>query len=490
MPASTRNYPPGATRLMLIGALALIAGIGLAIGFFLPAAPGDARPSHADALPPSAPARDESPQTQASPASPASAARRFPLASLDVRDQHQSPLLASDGAARVWAVWESQSAEDERTLFLARSTDGGRTFESPQAVRRAPIHRWDAPMRGRTVKRESRMWPRVAYAGETLYVSWVEPQADDPARHTFFYAASVDGGNVFAEPIPLSTADAVRPTFASFAVSAQGQGAASWLDHRHDAQQPFAAILGRQGTEEHMIYAGPDAGGVCPCCVTATAWADDGTLLVAFRNSVEGCRDIWLSVLRPGAAEFEPPVPIARDRWKFDGCPHDGPSLAVHRGVLHVVWMDAHTGRERVYYANSPLHAWRFDPQPLDAEAPGSQGHPALAVGPEGSVHVVWDEGLEASHASGKDSTGHAGHHAPAVGGGRMIRRAVSADGGTTFQVLPPLATTPGAFQTRPAIVASDNGALHVAWRELSEQGVQVAIHTDAAAHLATESTP
>ena len=104
-----------------------------------------------------------------------------------------------------------------------------------------------------------------------------------------------------------------------------------------------------------MVYAGENNKGVCPCCATAVCFADDGTLYVAFRNIQGAYRDIAVARLCPGQLNFEGPFPVTPNSWKFNGCPHDGPSLAVVGDELHVVWMDAHSGPSRCYHARAEL---------------------------------------------------------------------------------------------------------------------------------------
>ncbi|MCA9153761.1 MAG: exo-alpha-sialidase [Planctomycetales bacterium] len=400
----------------------------------------------------------------------------FDLTRLDFRDQIQAPQIATDGADRVWLAWDSRTGDEEHTLFLSTSVDGGRGFDSPRAIRTASVYRWEVMVRGQPGKRESRLWPQIAWQAGRLLVSWVEPLPDNLATLRLYVSESEDGGATFGEPRVLSSTDAVRPTFVAFHSHADGRIAASWLYNRHRAQQPFAAIVSGQTADESLVFAGQDEKGICPCCNTAVLLADDGSTLVAFRNHKDGFRDMWLAVKPADDSTFLAPVPIAGDRWKFDGCPHDGPSMAIHDGMLHVVWMDAHEGPQRVYHARARLGDWSFDVQPLDAEAAGTQGHPTLAIDVAGVLHVAWDESLDPASAE-SPAAGH--RHGPPQGSGRAIVYAMSRDGGQSFAAGRKLAVRPGAFQTRPAVMPLADGSLGFAWNELSDAGKRIVWHRD-----------
>src|SRR5262249_28898570 len=153
-----------------------------------------------------------------------------------------------------------------------------------------------------------------------------------------------------------------------------------------------------------------------------------------------------------GSAQFEAAVKVNREPWRFEGCPHDGPSLALAGGRLHVLWMDAHTGKRRVYHASSVLADLKFTPHEVSPGLPGEHGHPRLVASPDGTLHAVWDTSLKEGPAS--TTHGGAGGHALArpSGAGRAIVYAHSADGGAHFASARTVAPRAGAFQVNPAL--------------------------------------
>ena len=261
---------------------------------------------------------------------------------------------------------------------------------------------------------------------------------------------SQDAGATFGPAYPVHQSQEANPTFTALGVGPDAQLACAWLGGP-DGQQPFAAIrrAGQKTFEkERLIYAGENGKGVCPCCATAVAFAPDGTLYVAFRNISDGYRDIAVSRLRPGQSTFEGPFPVLEHTWKFNGCPHDGPSLAVIGDTLHIAWMDARSGPQRCYYARAKLADMKFEARELNAGAPGTQGNAKLFADHSGNLHAVWEESIGVEPAA---TNAHAAHqHGPpkiAVGGGRAVMYAVMPAGSDEFgearAILPKLGGVP-----------------------------------------------
>jgi hypothetical protein len=233
------------------------------------------------------------------------------------------------------------------------------------------------------------------------------------------------------------------------------------------------------GTEE-LVFAGPEGKGICPCCDLSVARSAQGSTFVAFRNSDSGHRDIYIARSEAGEpAGFAPPVPVTSDHWSFEGCPHDGPSLALSGDRLHLLWMDAHTGKNRVYAASSELPSLNFSPRELGAGSKGAQGHPKLIADASGTLHAVWDESLDPSEptpaAGGHGGHGGHSHGAPLSGAGRAIMYA-SATANGEFGPPRAIAAHAGAFQLNPAIAIGPAGDVFIAWNELDTEGKQVVL--------------
>ena len=87
---------------------------------------------------------------------------------------------------------------------------------------------------------------------------------------------------------------------------------------------------------------------VCGCCKTAITTGQDGAIYVAFRNIYPGSlRDVSFTVSRDIPDVFAA-VRVSEDHWMLEGCPDDGPTIAVdHDGVVHLVWPTLVEGPEQ-----------------------------------------------------------------------------------------------------------------------------------------------
>lgn len=412
------------------------------------------------------------------PAALADVTHTFELLPADVQCDRETPALCVDPEGRLTLAWSSQTGELERTLWLTRSLDGGVTFEAPVAFRKVPIHRHVRKMDGKERAFTSNVLPRLATHQSVVYLGWVEAVQGGP-RVDYLLARSHDGGKTFDQPVTVHSDAASRPGYTALAVDGAGVVTCAWLDGRNKSQQPFCSVSSVAGTTagkpfaaEQLVYAGADKG-ICPCCDLAATRSADGATFVAFRNAKAGYRDIWIARADDGAG-FDAAVPVTHDHWRFDGCPHDGPTLALTGDRLHVAWMDAHAGKRRVYFASSPLTDLTFAPRELASSAPGDQGHPKIIAAANGMLHLVWDGSLQEDAPEPASETGHHHHGARLQGSGRAIVYTRSPDAGNNFAPPRMIAPRPGAFQIQPALAVSSTGVVFVAWNELSTTGKSV----------------
>ena len=97
---------------------------------------------------------------------------------------------------------------------------------------------------------------------------------------------------------------------------------------------------------------------VCFCCKTGVATAPDGTVYVAWRHIYPpNLRDMAVARSTDGGRTFGAPVRVSEDGWALDGCPDDGPSIAVDaRGVVHIAWptlVPGETSGKGIFYSYS-----------------------------------------------------------------------------------------------------------------------------------------
>jgi hypothetical protein len=193
---------------------------------------------------------------------------------------------------------------------------------------------------------------------------------------------------------------------------------AVWLDGR-DAERKIAEAtahfgMPHKGQPPQDIYHGiltPDgrrvetviATGVCFCCKTAVAVDARGQVYAAWRHIFPGSmRDIAFATSTDGGRHFDPFVRVSEDKWELNGCPEDGPSLAVDAsGVIHVAWAtlvnEGGEPRKAVFYAISQ-DGRIFSPRSRVPTAGITPGHPQLTVTADGGAAIVWDEAVDGVH--------------------------------------------------------------------------------------------
>jgi hypothetical protein len=156
-------------------------------------------------------------------------------------------------------------------------------------------------------------------------------------------------------------------------------------------------------------------GGVCYCCKTAIASGPANTLYLAWRHVYPGnMRDMAFTVSRDGGRTFAAPIRVSEDKWQLEGCPDDGPSMAVDaRGAAHIVWPAVVT--EKGGPVKALFHAMTTDGRTFTSReripTQGQANHPQLSIDSAGTLGVVWDESGSGSRilaaATGKaDSSG------------------------------------------------------------------------------------
>ncbi len=314
---------------------------------------------------------------------------------------NQTPWLASQGAF-VAAAWGA-SAAGKADVFLAVSRDGGHTFGEPVRVNGAA---GEARVSGEIAPRVA-VVPRAGASDPEVVVLW---NAKDTTTH-IKVARSRDGGRTFAAALPLQPPGTPGDRgWQALAVDARGIAHALWLDHRgmaggaksgeHKGEHDGVVMAQRSG-----LYYATDAGGVarerellkgvCYCCKTALAAGPDGALYAAWRPVFEGnYRDMGFTSSKDGGKTFSPLVRVHQDGWSINGCPDDGPAMAVDAsGAVHLVWPTVSGGTEgALLYAISRDGRSFSTPVRVPTLGGPKPSHPQIAIDGAGRVVIAWDE--------------------------------------------------------------------------------------------------
>lgn len=234
-------------------------------------------------------------------------------------------------------------------------------------------------------------------------------------------ARSNDGGRSFggSKPVPGSDAAGSRG-WQSIAVDARGRVLVLWLDHRetvsaagggmmhHDSssKSPATPAPKTDPTERAALSklyfasldgstATPITKSVCYCCKTSLV-ASGNDVYGVWRHVYAGSqRDIAFTMSRDGGRTFSAPIRVSDDGWHLDGCPENGPALAVdaaHR--IHVVWPTPPDGRNgtplALFYASSKDGKSFAARAQLPVHGPAAHGQ--VVIDGAGNPVVAWDE--------------------------------------------------------------------------------------------------
>jgi len=295
--------------------------------------------------------------------------------------------------------------------------------------------------------------PKMSYGPDgTLYalyaVGKVVPGRRFPMS-SLRLAKSADDGQTWTAPVTIASDSAFGTrNFHAMHVAGDGSLYVAWLESNQGKSKTFLTRSTDQGT----TWAAPvlaDTTQSCPCCRTSIATARDGTLYLAWRSVFPGnVRDVVVARSDDHGTTWATPVRVHADHWVFDGCPHAGPSMQVDSaGTVHIAWWTGKQGSAGAFYARSTDKGATFgEPIALGVAEFSAPAHVQLALGAEGSVVAVWDDGT--------------------VKTPKVVMR-VSHDNGASFGPRT-LVSTEGRAATFPVLALAGKD-LTIAWSEQSQ---------------------
>jgi hypothetical protein len=353
-----------------------------------------------------------------------------------------TPSIAAAG--RFVAIAWTAALDTDKTadVYVAVSRDAGRTFGAPVRVNDRP---GDALSSGEQAPRVS-LTP-VDGNDPMLTIVW----ATHLQSSAILIARSRDGGRTFETARRVSPPGATGHRGWPAATSdSHGRSHVVWLDHGNGSwleyrSSPPVPDKAKPPTPARL------AEGVCYCCKTTIAARGDGSIFAAWRHVYpDNIRDIAFVASRDAGRTFDKPLRVSHDGWQINGCPDDGPAMAVDRqGAIHLAWPTVVRSHERKAVFHSVSHDGRtFSPR-LEVPNLGSESasHPNIAAGRDGQVAIVWDERRQIGLVELRD--------------GRFSR--------------PRTMNDPDSEGTYPVAAYTADGLL-VAWTERNETGSWIAV--------------
>ena len=302
-----------------------------------------------------------------------------PVTAIDAKGKarggmQRGPRVAVDGRKTVYVSApltfdesEFQKRYPTQDLYLAVSTDGGKSFSKPVMVNDQPKK---AP--------ESLHW-LAASPAEGAFVAWLDIRAREKGQDLFL-AKITEQGKKISRNAPLATAlcECCAP---GLAVDAKGNPIVAFREGGGKTNRPIGILLSKNGgssfgppvrlnTEDSKVDS-------CPMDAPAVAVGPDGkTLAAAWMDMRAGNnnRDVQWTI-GTAAGRFPPETAVNDDRTGVQG----HPSLAVAEdGTVWCAWEDGRSGpnSQRVYATDSKSKK----NVPVSDEKEGKAAYPSLAA--------------------------------------------------------------------------------------------------------------
>lgn len=325
-------------------------------------------------------------------------------------EKPQQPQAAVDSKGAIHVVFGSGD-----TISYRRSDDVGKTFSEPIAL---PLVN--------AMSLGMRRGPRIAVTDSTICVTAIGGKQGKGRDGDLLSIVSTDGGKTWSEPVMVNdAADAAREGLHAMASGPQNSLCCVWLDLRTKSSEVMASTSkdgGKTWSKNTTVYRSPD-GSVCECCHPSVAIDPKGGVVVQWRNSLSGARDLYVASSSDGGKTFGDATKLGKGSWPLDGCPMDGGAIATSAdGTFASVWRreksvfllmngqreERHLGEgEQPWVAatvNGPFAVWvkkrggaalllRPDRDSALELAP-SASDPVIACGPSGRgmVVAVWEK--------------------------------------------------------------------------------------------------
>lgn len=300
--------------------------------------------------------------------------------------------FSEDGVA--FASWVA-SDNGNGDVWLARSVDGGGTWEQP-----VPVETGSSPAVAGGERR-----PFVAVSEDRVAVIWTSNP--DPATWVAI-AERTDGPLSFGAPMAVGTGDET---------DLEDFGNGVFLSDGTLVVVTHVTVWG--GSPEEALFISRERDGwvpssitddapgePCACCAIDLLATDDGGLLVAYRNNIDDVRDQF--VLAVTADREVSWSQASFTNWVIQGCPMQGPRfLPLPSGELLMFWSDPTAGDNRIWMARSDDDGATWQDESLVTPGnwvEGGQRWPRAAVDANGHIHIAFHVGSDVWTAWSNDS--------------------------------------------------------------------------------------
>ena len=281
------------------------------------------------------------------------------------------PQVAVENDGHVYVAYGAGDA-----IYVSASADKGSTFGVPIKVAEAG-----------KIALGMRRGPRVVANHGRVTVTAVYGAKGRGADGDILTFRSTNGGQKWSPGGKVNDLDgAAREGLHAMAVAPDGTLACSWLDLRAKGTMLFMSTSkdgGATWAKNRLVYESP-SGSICECCHPSLAYDQSGKLILMFRNSLDGARDMYLTSTNDGGVTFSPVVKLGKGTWMLNGCPMDGGMVVSDGKTPITVWRR----EDKIFVSNGASPEIEI----------GTGKQPWGAIGTDGLYSVWWGKsGIVAS---------------------------------------------------------------------------------------------
>lgn len=265
-----------------------------------------------------------------------SAKVELPVALSNPDNRASCVFLTADQEGLPYVSWVEIDSLKEKHFYFARFDGEKGKFGTKQII----------PIQQNAAIHEEGM-PKIAIKGNgdlfALYEISIPVEGSRFGLGDLRYVQSKDGGKTWSEPRSVDSEDLAQNksgNFSNISRLKDGEIGIAWLGSdpksKYDARPiKFSKTRPDGSMEKSRIvnYQG------CQCCRTALASDANGATFIAFRDLLENnIRDISFLRLEPDGTLADPAHSFSNDQWQVEGCPHNGPSIALNGNQINVTW--------------------------------------------------------------------------------------------------------------------------------------------------------
>lgn len=345
-------------------------------------------------------------------------------------------LTTDEKGAPVISWCEVDTASGEKHFYMALMDEAGSGFSSRISV----------PIEQNTSLHEEGM-PKVAMKRNGAIIAVYEtstPTDKNRFAGQVRFIVSTDKGKSWTKPLNLhaDTVPGRSHSFAAITCMADGEIGAAWLDTKigdnaHGRPVKFARTNAANGFQDEVVIDSV----ACECCRIAISSHAGGRVAIVYRDIIrDSIRDISIITSPDNGKSFSPAAPFSRDGWVINGCPHNGPSVALDNQLIYATWFTG--GAQRgVFYSELDNKMEPVNRQMISADARFIQ----MCLMPDQSRILAFDESSKTTDGSET----------------RIVLNRINGSGAFTYAIE---ASAPSA--SYPVIRPLSNDKVVVAWSQ------------------------